>query len=221
MKKNSNGNEVKNKGKYITLRREANASFEEKHSVFIGHAGPFTTEEAASKFIRRIKAEHSDATHNVYAYLIRGGAVARYSDDGEPQGTAGMPVLDVIKKSGCDDVCVVITRYFGGTLLGAGGLVRAYTEAARLALEAAEIVVYEPYTVLRLTCSYSDYQKIVPETAKADAIIDNTDFMESVILTTAVRTEFLDEFTDRISELTAGRITIEKISERFDCSQTA
>ena len=119
-----------------TVRQSAQAEFEEKKSLFIGHVMRCDTEEEAQAFIKSIKKEYADATHNVSAYLMQGDIIARYSDDGEPQGTAGMPVLDVIRKSGVRNICVVVTRYFGGTLLGAGGLVRAYSHAAAIAIEA-------------------------------------------------------------------------------------
>ena len=115
-----------------TLGREASAEFEEKKSVFIGHAKPVSTEEEALAFIKAKKAEFSDARHNVWAYRLRGDVVMRCSDDGEPQGSAGVPVLDTLKKSGVSDAVIVVTRYFGGILLGAGGLVRAYSHTAKL-----------------------------------------------------------------------------------------
>ena len=118
---------------YTTVEREASAEFEERKSVFIGYAIPIKSAEEAMEFIKRKKRENSDATHNVFAYILEDGRVAKYSDDGEPQGTAGMPVLNVLKMSGACDLCVVVTRYFGGILLGAGGLVRAYSAAAKLA----------------------------------------------------------------------------------------
>ena len=124
---------------YITIPFPADAEFIERRSRFIGHAAPAATEEEALRFVAAIKAQYADATHNVWAYHLQQGR-ERYADDGEPQGTAGPPVLDVLKKSGVVDVAVVVTRYFGGVLLGAGGLVRAYSHAAHLALEAARCV---------------------------------------------------------------------------------
>ena len=122
---------------YITVRGYGEARFEEKKSVFIGYCEHVTSEEEALSFVKRIKEKHRDATHNCYGYTMKGGISCRYSDDGEPQGTAGKPILDVLQKSGVDDVCVVVTRYFGGIMLGAGGLVRAYTTATKDALENA------------------------------------------------------------------------------------
>ena len=110
--------------------------------------------------------KYRDATHHVYAYLLRRGAVARYSDDGEPQGTAGVPVLNVVKMSGASDLCVVVTRYFGGILLGAGGLVRAYSAAAKRALDAAGIVTMTEFALLSIRCSYSDYQRLTAQLPK-------------------------------------------------------
>ena len=142
---------------------------------------------------------------------------ARYSDDGEPQGTAGIPVLDVLRKSGVDDACIVVTRYFGGILLGAGGLVRAYSAAAKMALDAAEIATFEPYTEFSLSCSYPDYQKISAELPRFSALIDGTDFADNVIVTFAIKSEMKDQLIDRICEMTAGRSIPKVVGERFDC----
>lgn len=203
--------------RYITIKHEASAEFEEKHSIFIGYAKPVKSEEDAAEFIKKIKSKHKDATHNVFGYTMKNGVIARYSDDGEPQGTAGMPVLDVIRKSGVDDACVVVTRYFGGTLLGAGGLVRAYSQAAKIALEAAEIATYEPYTELSVPCSYSDYQKISAELPKYGAIIDDTEFSDNIMLKIAVKSAICSRVIEKISEISAGKSTPKIMGERFDC----
>ena len=202
---------------YTTIRHESSAEFEEKRSLFIGYAKPLKSEDEATEFIKQIKAKHSDATHNVFGYTMKNGIIARYSDDGEPQGTAGMPVLDVIRKSGVDDACVVVTRYFGGTLLGAGGLVRAYSQAAKIALEAAEIVTFEPYTELSIPCSYSDYQKISAELPKYGAITDDTEYSDSIMLKIAVKNEIVSKVIDKISEISAGKSIPQVVGERFDC----
>jgi uncharacterized YigZ family protein len=202
---------------YTTIRNEASAEFEEKRSIFIGYAKPVKSEEEAAEFIKMIKSKHKDATHNVFGYTMKKGVIARYSDDGEPQGTAGMPVLDVIRKSGVDDACVVVTRYFGGTLLGAGGLVRAYSQAAKIALEAAEIVTFEPYTELSIPCSYSDYQKISAELPKYGAITDDTEYADNIMLKIAVKSEIVSNVIGKISEISAGKSTPQITGERFDC----
>ena len=123
---------------YITLNQRAQDEFVERKSRFIGTATPVSTQEEAIAFIDEMRSKYWDATHNVYAYILRDGT-KRYSDDGEPQGTAGVPVLDVLQKEGLTDLCVVVTRYFGGILLGAGGLVRAYSHGAKIAVDAAGI----------------------------------------------------------------------------------
>ena len=201
---------------YTTIQKEAVAEFEEKRSLFIGHAKPVKTEEEAAEFIKSKKREFADATHNVFGYIIKNGVCARYSDDGEPQGTAGMPVLDTIRKSGVDDACVVVTRYFGGILLGAGGLVRAYANGAKIALEAAGIITYEQYSEIKIKCSYSDYQKIQPMLFKAQAVTDDTIFGESVIVMIAVKEDTSADLCEKIRELTSGRAYAEIVGKRFD-----
>ena len=134
---------------YMTLEKVASAEFEERGSIFIGHAAPIKNEQEAMAFIKQKQREYADATHNVWAYLLNGGIVARYSDDGEPQGTAGVPVLECMRKSGATDMVVVVTRYFGGVLLGAGGLVRAYSHSARIAMDASTSNSYKTLAFLR------------------------------------------------------------------------
>ena len=201
---------------YTTIKREAVAEFEEKRSLFIGHAKPVKTEEEAAEFIKEKKREFADATHNVFGYIIKNGICARYSDDGEPQGTAGMPVLDTIRKSGVTDACVVVTRYFGGILLGAGGLVRAYSNGAKIALEAAEIITYERYAVMSVKASYSDYQKLQPVLFKAMAVIDDTEFSDSVTVTFAVKEAVAPSLSTKINEITSGRAEVKSLGTRFD-----
>ena len=156
---------------YTTLEGVGKDEFEEKRSVFIGHAAHVETEEEAMAFIKQKQKTYADATHNVWAYRISGGTsteqAARYSDDGEPQGSSGLPTLEAIRKKGVFDCVVVTTRYFGGTLLGVGGLIRAYSHAASIALEAAHIITYEKFTEFMLETTYSDYQLILQELPKA------------------------------------------------------
>ena len=201
---------------FTTVSREAHIEFEEKRSIFLGHAIRTDTEEEAQEFIKKMKKEYADATHNVFAYMMRGELVARYSDDGEPQGTAGMPTLDVIRKSGVRNVCVVVTRYFGGTLLGAGGLVRAYSHSASLALEAAGIITYEPYGEFELRCGYSEYQKYNVILASSGALIDGTDFGADVCVRFAVKKLGEDALIKKIIETGYGKDVPVRIGERFD-----
>ncbi len=201
---------------YTTLGGEGSDEFEERRSVFIGHAKHVTSEEEAQEFVKAKKKEYSDATHNCWAYLMKGGIVARYSDDGEPQGTAGVPMLETIRKSGVTDCVVVVTRYFGGILLGAGGLVRAYSHGAKIALEAAGIVTYEKYTELKIECSYSDYQKYSVILPTFNAIIDGTDFTDKVVISFAVKETVVSALEEKITEMSGGRDKAERTGERFD-----
>ena len=201
---------------YITVKGYGEARFEEKRSVFIGYCEHVTSEDEALAFVKRIKEKHRDATHNCYGYVMKGGILCRYSDDGEPQGTAGKPILDMLVKSGVDDVCVVVTRYFGGTLLGTGGLVHAYSLGAKMAVEAAGIAQFENYVVLKVACSYSDYQRIGLELERCDAIIDATDYSDSVAVQFAVKENLADEISRKISEITSGKSQADKLCERFD-----
>jgi uncharacterized YigZ family protein len=201
---------------YTTLAGEGSDEFEEKRSIFIGHAKHITSEEEAMEFVKAKKKEYSDATHNCWAYLLKGGIVARYSDDGEPQGTAGVPMLETIRKSGVTDCVVVVTRYFGGILLGAGGLVRAYSHGTKIALDAAEIVTYEKYVEFSLVCTYSDYQKYSVVLPTFAAIIDGTDFSDKVIISFAVKETVVDALSTKITEMSGGRDKIERTGERFD-----
>ena len=201
---------------YTTLAGEGVDEFEEKRSLFIGHAKHVTSEEEAQEFVKQKKKEYSDATHNCWAYLLKGGIIARYSDDGEPQGTAGVPMLEAIRKSGVSDCVVVVTRYFGGILLGAGGLVRAYSHGTTVALNAAKIVTYEKYTELALDCTYSDYQKYAVVLPTFGAIIDDTDFSDRVVIKFAVKETVVDTLMTKITEVSGGRDKPDVMGERFD-----
>ncbi|MCI5513268.1 MAG: YigZ family protein [Clostridia bacterium] len=201
---------------YTTIAGEGQAECEDRKSIFIGHAMPVKSEEDAVRYIKNIRHKYSDARHNVHAFMIGNGTVSRSNDDGEPSGSAGVPVLEVIRKSGITDVCIVVTRYFGGILLGTGGLVRAYSAAAKAAIENAGVVTYEQYTVMRLNCGYSEYQKISNELARVGAIIDSTDFDAAVTVVFAVKSGVADGICNVIRELSAGKTIPEKISVRFD-----
>lgn len=201
---------------YTTLRGEGHGELEDRKSIFLSHAAPVKTEEEAMAFVKAHQKEFYDATHNVWAYRLGDGTSSRYSDDGEPQGSSGMPTLEAIRHSGATDAVVVVTRYFGGTLLGVGGLIRAYSGAAKLALEDAGIITYESYTVLSLVASYGDYQKLLPEISRAGALTDGQDFAEQVTLTLAVKQTAVPAFCERVREVTAGRCTPTPVGERYD-----
>ena len=197
------------------LRNTANIEFIEKKSVFIGFSTFVENEEQALEIVKQKKKEYADATHNVYAYVI-GDSIARYSDDNEPQGTAGMPVLNSIRMSGLTDVLVVVTRYFGGILLGAGGLVRAYSTAASKALEAGGTKIYEDYDEYTVKLSYSDYGKFQTELARFDAIIDSTDFADEVDIRFAIKQDLIADFIKCNTDIFNGRLNLIYKKTRID-----
>ena len=200
---------------YSTIRSEATAEYEVKRSRFIGQIRPVKKPAEAEEFIREVRAKHYAARHNVYAFLLSCG-IAKYSDDGEPQGSAGLPVLECIKKAGISDVCIVVTRYFGGILLGMGGLVRAYTKTASAALEAAGIAVFEAYTEISFECSYSDYQRVLFELAGFDAIIDGTEYAEVVKLRFAVKKAVADKVCEALLAASGGKCRPVITGGRYD-----
>ena len=191
---------------YRTIRREGQDEFVERRSRFIGAICPVTTEQQAIAFINDKKKAHWDATHNVYAYILREGQVRRYSDDGEPQGTAGIPVLDVLQKSGLTDCAVVVTRYFGGILLGAGGLVRAYAHGAKIAVDAAGRSIKRIWTNVYLPCPYNWYERIRLEVAAFGGMIRETQFGADVELDLLLPEEQTQGFLERVTDLSAGTI---------------
>lgn len=200
--------------KYRTVQKEAEDVFVEKRSRFIGYAKPVSTEEEALAFINEKRSKHWDASHNVYAYSIRGGAV-RYSDDGEPQGTAGIPALDVLQKNGVTNVVVVVTRYFGGILLGGGGLVRAYSHGAALALDAAKVVEMRECLLLAFTCDYAQYGRVASLIPECGGVLDDTEFAENVTLTFHIEPEQLGAFQKRLADATNGSVTVEEVGTEF------
>ncbi len=197
-----------------TVGKAASAEFTEKKSVFIGYTAPVSTAEEAEEFIQTIKKKHADARHNVSAYIV--GNSVRYSDDGEPKGTGGVPVLEVIRKSGVDGTVVVVTRYFGGILLGASGLVRAYSKAAAMAIEAAGIVTYREYTVCDVTCDYSLYDKLLYDIGRRTVITDGTDFGGRITMHLAVLSEEYGAFEKAVHAMTNGKLLPEKKGTRLD-----
>lgn len=201
---------------YYTISKPANDSFIEKRSEFIGYIAPVKTNDEAVDFINSIKAMHRKARHNVYAYILRNDNISRYSDDGEPQGTAGVPVLDVLQKRGLTDVCVVVTRYFGGILLGVGGLVRAYSHAASLACDAAHIMNMCLCRRLKIKTDYGMYGKISYILPNYDTITVNSDFGTEVILEILVLSEKKDALLKNITEITNGSADINELEELFE-----
>ena len=200
---------------YKTVKHSASDEFTEKRSRFIGYVRPVQTAEEATAFVAEIQKKHWDAKHNVYAYILRDGNVKRYSDDGEPQGTAGVPTLDVLEKSGVTDVAVVVTRYFGGILLGGGGLVRAYSHAAHLALAAGEIITMGRCSILTVSVDYPFYAKLLPFLEKTAAKILDTDFSEKVRITLSMDSTLEADFCNKIFDFSGGQVMPQKIGEKF------
>ena len=195
---------------YKTINGSSEASFIEKKSEFIGYLRHTATEQEALDFITEIRAKHRKATHNCYAYILRDNNISRHSDDGEPGGTAGVPIYEVLRKEGLTDVTCVVTRYFGGILLGAGGLVRAYTEGAKLAVEEAEIKDMETADKLLLTLAYTLYGKIGRILTEFDVRTESEDFGADVKITLYIREKDTEEFTEKLIDLCNGSIIVEK-----------
>ena len=200
---------------YITIKNRSYFEYEDRKSVFIGEAMPVSCEAEALRFIESVKKRYPDARHHVYAYVIRENSTMRFTDDHEPQGTAGMPVLDIIRKNGCTDVVIVVTRYFGGTLLGTGGLVRAYTAAALGALENGEIIRYDIYTEAELSVSYSDYGKITSVLDSLGFRTEESLYDVGITVRGRIISSSFDELSSALTEATAGRIEIKKLGEEF------
>ncbi len=200
---------------YKTVKIESFGEFTEKRSRFIGYCKPVKTEEDATAFINEIRAKHWDARHNVYAYSLREGNLRRYSDDGEPSGTAGMPVLDVITKNEVYDVCVVVTRYFGGILLGKGGLVRAYAQGAKLALEAGQVIKMQSCLLCSLGCNYNQYGKVSAAVIDAGAQIDDTLYEADVVIKFHMPSELLPSLNKKLADITAGEVQAEGKEEKY------
>ena len=204
---------------YLTLKVENSDEFTVKHSRFIGYAKPVTTQDEAVAFINEIKSKHWDAKHNVYAYILRDGQTRRYSDDGEPQGTAGIPVLDVLQKEGLTDCCVVVTRYFGGILLGGGGLVRAYSHAAKLAVDSAEIIKMSMCVRASCTCDYGFYGKLSSLIPECGGTVETSDFTDTVSVTFNIPENLYGSFCAELTEASFGKVFSTEIEKIFMLSK--
>ncbi|MBR3901862.1 MAG: YigZ family protein [Ruminococcus sp.] len=201
---------------YFTISKAASDSFIEKKSEFIGYIAPVKTNDEAVAFINEIKAMHRKARHNVYAYILREDNISRYSDDGEPQGTAGVPILEVLQKRGLTDVCVVVTRYFGGILLGGGGLLRAYSHAASIACDAAHIMDMRLCHRLTIKTDYNLYGKINYILPNFDVITVNSDFADAVTLEILVMSEKLDALRKELTEVTNDSAEVTDLGELYE-----
>ena len=200
---------------YTTIRAAASDEFVERRSRFIGYIAPVRTEEEAAAFISEKKALHWDASHNVYAYILRKGQTRRYSDDGEPQGTAGQPILNVFQRENVENVVCIVTRYFGGILLGAGGLTRAYAKAAKDARDAAGKARMQPFSVLLLECPYPMFERIKLLIEGHEGRIESSDYGAAVTLTFLLPVQKTADFSAALTELSGGQLSAEEVEQRF------
>ncbi len=199
---------------YITIKDSFTAEYEEKHSRFIATAFYCESEAQASEIIAAQKSKYWDARHNVFAYLLQDGS-ARFSDDGEPHGTAGMPMLDVIKGSGITNVLVVVTRYFGGILLGTGGLVRAYSTSTRDALAGAQRVLMCSCCEYEIDCDYGSFDRLSRLISDCGGMVQNTDFTDKVTVNVMFKAVDSDAFLDKLCESFASKLTAKLKNEMF------
>ena len=190
------------------------AELVEKRSRFLGHLRPVESEEEARAFIAQMKKEYYDARHNCWCYLLSGGP-ERYSDDGEPQGTAGIPMLELFRREGVTNLVCVVTRYFGGVLLGTGGLLRAYTQSAKDALTAAGRAEVRAWAEVALACPYAFLERARQETAAFGGLIEGEDYGAEVTLRLLLPAERAEAFAARIHDLSAGKLQARKQGESF------
>lgn len=200
---------------YKTVEKEGVDEFVEKKSRFIGHVKPVKTQQEATEFINSLKSKYWDATHNVYAYVLRENNICRSSDDGEPSGTAGVPVLDVLLKEQLVDVCVVVTRYFGGTLLGAGGLVRAYSHGSKIAVESGGIITMAPCKIMTVSVNYSFYDRMNILLADSGANVIESDFSDVVNIKFSIKADNKDVLADKLTQQSNGKYSLKEIGEEF------
>ena len=201
---------------YRTIRGRAQEELEEKKSRFIAQLCPVTEEEQAVEFINAVKAQNRKARHNVYAYILRKDNISRYSDDGEPQGTGGVPVLETLKSAGLTDVCCVVTRYFGGVLLGTGGLARAYSGSCKLAVNAAQIMEICRCSKFDITCDYDLYGRLTRLLPEYGAKTLAEDFAENVKLSVIVKSELAEAFRDEVTDASNGRADIAETVDLYE-----
>ena len=200
---------------YYIPTEAAEAELVEKRSRFIGQVKPVETEEEARAFVEQVKKKHYDARHNCWCYRLRDGGVERYSDDGEPQGTAGQPMLNVFQREEVTNVVCVVTRYFGGVLLGAGGLVRAYTQSAKDALDAAGVSVVRRWVEAAVPCPYSFFDRVKLEVEAHGGVLGETEYAADVTVHALLPEGQVEAFSARMTELTAGGTEVQILGEAF------
>jgi len=200
---------------YFTVPSAGEAEFIEKKSRFIGHISPVSTLESANSFLENIRSQHKKANHNCFGFILREGGIERMSDDGEPKGTAGSPILEVVRRENVADVAVVVTRYFGGVMLGAGGLIRAYANAAKLAIEKVGIAEMCVCQDIVIAVPYAMYEQMTKLLEGYPAQILDTDFASDVTMSIRFRHEAVEDFGVALSELSAGKIKPQLLEKLF------
>lgn len=200
---------------YKTIQKKTFCEITERHSRFIGYIRPANTENEANMFINNIRTKHWDAKHNVYAYSILKDNVMRYSDDGEPHGTAGMPVLNVLKRNEITNAVIVVTRYFGGILLGTGGLIRAYSDSAKLAVDSAGIISMLLCFRLQIYCDYNMYGKVSAIIMSMSPKVEKPEFLDKVKMNFYIDKDKLDSLNKSLNDIISGKIKIEIIGEKY------
>ena len=200
---------------YCTIAAPAFAELTEKRSRFLAALAPVETEAQAQAFLAEIRKKHHEARHHCFAYLTREGNITRCSDDGEPSGTGGQPILNVLEGAGLTDVCCVVTRYFGGTLLGTGGLTRAYAKAAKDALDNAGKARMQPFSVLLLECPYPMFERIKLLIEGHEGRIESSDYGAAVTLTFLLPVQKVADFSAALTELSGGQLSVEEVEQRF------
>ena len=200
---------------YLVPAEYGEAELVEKRSRFIGRVWRTDTESEALEHIEAMRKKHYDARHNVYAYIIRENGIMRYSDDGEPSGTSGQPTLNVFRQEEIFNVCCVVTRYFGGILLGTGGLVRAYSSAAKAALDVAGVMRMALWKQMRVPCAYNQYERVKRLLDESGAVTEDVEYAEGVVFHALVPAEAADSFAEALRDATAGTVGTEIIGEIF------
>lgn len=204
-----------NRKSYLVPTGYGEVEFIEKRSRFIGRVWHVEDEAEAISRIKEMREKHWNATHNVYAYIMHEGGIMRYSDDGEPGGTSGMPTLNVFRAQEINNVCCVVTRYFGGVLLGAGGLVRAYSTTAKLALDAAGISRMNMWDEVLVSCAYNQYERVRRVLEVHEAVIENTDFGADVLIEALVGQDKTAAFSAELTEMTAATAACDIVGSTF------
>ena len=200
---------------YLVPAGSGRGEYTEKRSRFIGRIWPVESEQAALEHLAAVRKEHYDARHNCFAYIIRESGTIRYGDDGEPQGTAGQPILAVLSGAGLTNACCTVTRYFGGVLLGTGGLVRAYTAAAKAALADAGIERMAQWQCVRIPCPYPLFERVKRLLEQHEAVLEDTDYGADVTLRALVRADRAAAFREALREMSAGAVSPEDAGECF------